>query len=369
MGRLALGWAIPSQMVNREFWQGRRVFLTGHTGFKGGWLSAWLLEMGAHVSGYALPPEPGPGFFSLCGLEARLQSQFGDILDAGALTAALEKSQAEIVFHLAAQPLVRRSYAQPAATFATNVLGTVNLLESVRSAPAVRAVVVVTSDKCYEDQEWVWGYRETDPLGGHDPYSASKACAELVTASYRSCFFEGREPAVGIASARAGNVFGGGDWAEDRLVPDAIRAIAAQERLAVRNPGAIRAWQHVLDAVGGYLLLAERLRVAPADWSRPFNFGPREEDAVPVAQFCDLFFEHWQTSGWQDVSLRGAPRETVTLRIDATRARHELRWRQRLLLPDAIRYAVDWYRSALASPSADAMFELSRTQIRNYMAL
>ena len=248
--------------LNRNFWRGRRVFLTGHTGFKGAWLSLWLTDMGALVTGYALEPPTDPSLFCLTGLERRMCSVRGDVRDAAALRTALLEAQPEVIFHLAAQPLVRESYQDPAGTYAINVMGTVNLLEAVRAAGCVRAVVNVTTDKCYENREWVWGYRENEPLGGYDPYSSSKACSELVTAAYRNSFFSPAEYAhhgVAIATARAGNVIGGGDWAADRLVPEILRAFLTGRPAVLRNPCSIRPWQHVLEPLKGYLLLAEKL--------------------------------------------------------------------------------------------------------------
>ena len=349
-------------MVRREFWRGRSVFLTGHTGFKGGWLSTWLLALGARVAGYALAPDTTPSYFERCGLAERLASRDGDINDAGALEAALGAARPSIVFHLAAQSLVRRSYRAPVETFATNVLGTARLLEAARRTPSVEAVVVVTSDKCYDNRERREGYREGDPLGGHDPYSASKAAAELVTAAYRRSFFaEGAR----VATVRAGNVIGGGDWAEDRLVPDAMRALARGETVRVRNPSAVRPWQHVLEPLGGYLTLAERLVESDA-FATAWNFGPRDEDAVPVAALVELVLGLWGDGRWQAVAEATAPHEAGLLRLDWTQARQRLGWRPVLTLKEAAELTVAWYRAAADGATPPALYDLGVEQIASY---
>ncbi len=264
--------------MNRNFWKSKRVFLTGHTGFKGGWLALWLTDMGAEVHAYALPAPTEPNFFTVCNLQAQLKSStIGDIRDGAALANAMQAAQPQIVLHLAAQSLVRYSYTAPVETYAVNVLGTVNLLEAVRQTPSVKAVVNITTDKCYENREWVWPYRETEAMGGYDPYSSSKGCAELVTSAYRRSFLE---PAgIHLASARAGNVIGGGDWAMDRLIPDFLRAIDASQTLTIRSPNATRPWQHVLEPLSGYLALAERLFLEGRDFADGWNFGPADSSA------------------------------------------------------------------------------------------
>jgi CDP-glucose 4,6-dehydratase len=355
-------------MSRWAFWRGKRVFVTGHTGFKGAWLTAWLVEMGAEVHGYALKPDQERTCFDSCGLETRMASTLGDIRDATALARALRDASPDVVFHLAAQSLVRRSYRDPVGTFATNVMGTVHLLESVRQIPAVRAVVIVTSDKCYENREWVWGYREDEPMGGHDPYSASKGCAELVTAAYRRSFFEPNRSGVGVASARAGNVIGGGDWAVDRVVPDAVRSLERSEPVVLRNPDAVRPWQHVLEPVAGYLMLAERLFGEPAQWSGAWNFGPREEDAVTVATLTDKLVKQWGRGSWRVASGRDGPHEARYLKLDCSKARQVLGWRPRLTLDESVELTVAWYRRALAAPRATEMYDLTCGQIRGYEA-
>ncbi|HEY2996140.1 MAG TPA: CDP-glucose 4,6-dehydratase [Methylomirabilota bacterium] len=349
-------------MVRREFWRDRPVLVTGHTGFKGGWLATWLLALGARVTGYALAPDTTPSYFAGCGLAGRLHSRLGDVTDGAALEAALAVARPSVVFHLAAQALVRRSYRAPVETFATNVLGTARLLEAVRRTPSVEAVVVVTSDKCYDNHERPEGYREDEPLGGHDPYSASKAAAELVTAAYRRSFFAA---GARIATARAGNVIGGGDWAEDRLVPDVMRALGGGQTVRVRNPSAVRPWQHVLEPLGGYLMLAERL-VESDRFATAFNFGPRDEDAVPVAALVELVLGHWGDGRWEAVAETDAPHEAGLLRLDCRRAHERLGWRPALTLKEAAELTVTWYRAAAGGASPGALFELGVEQIGWY---
>jgi CDP-glucose 4,6-dehydratase len=353
-------------MIDRSFWRNKPVFVTGHTGFKGGWLATWLTEMGAHVSGYALPPQTPRSYFTACSLKDRVQSIIGDIRDDASLDRTLRTAKPEVVFHLAAQPLVRRSYREPVATFAANVIGTANLLEAVRGTPSVRAAIVVTSDKCYQNDEWLWGYRETDRLGGGDPYSASKACAEIVCAAYRHSFFENGRRHVSLATVRAGNVIGGGDWSEDRIVPDAIRAFERGVPLVVRNPASVRPWQHVFDALAGYLALAERLCANGAKYSGAWNFGPGDEAAATVSVLADATVRCWgQGAGWRAERSGSAPHEDRWLRLDASKARALLGWRPRLDLEKAVELTVRWYQEAVLRRAGD-MYEVSRAQIRCY---
>lgn len=333
---------------NPAFWPGRRVLVTGHTGFKGGWLALWLKKLGAEVSGYALPPSTHPSLFELAKVSATIDGTFGDVRDAPAIADAVRRARPEIVFHLAAQPLVRASYTDPAGTYATNVMGTVNLLEAVRSAGGVRAVVNVTSDKCYENREWPWGYRETEPLGGFDPYSSSKACSELVTQSWRSAFFPPAQHAghgTALATARAGNVIGGGDWGADRLIPDFVRAIGSNAPLQIRNPNAVRPWQHVLDPLAGYLRLAELLYEHGPGFGEAWNFGPGTEDARPVRWVLEQIQRVWPDAAGWEIDSRPQPHEAALLKLDCSKARARLGWAPRLALPIALEWTVEWYKA------------------------
>ena len=355
-------------MLDRGFWNKKKVFLTGHTGFKGGWLATWLVEMGAQVAGYALKPDTEPSFFALSGLDERMHSIIGDVREKENVRRAMQAHQPEIVFHLAAQSLVRRSYREPVDTIATNVMGTVHILEAVRRTQSVRAAVIVTSDKCYENRDQLQGYREDEPMGGHDPYSSSKGCAELVTAAYRRSFLESADPRVGVATVRAGNVIGGGDWAEDRLVPDAIRALQHGKSLVVRNPGAVRPWQHVLEPLAGYLMLAERLSHESGKWAGAWNFGPRDEDAVAVSALAEQIIRLWGEGAWQAAPEHDAPHEARYLKLDCSKARKLLGWRPRLTLEEAVDMTVAWYRLALSSRLDQGMHEMTGEQIRSYEA-
>jgi CDP-glucose 4,6-dehydratase len=356
-------------MIQPAFWQGKRVFLTGHTGFKGGWLSIWLAELGAEVVGFALPPPTEPSLFEVAGLARRMNSIIGDIRDADALRSALHEAQPEIVIHMAAQPLVRLSYNQPAETYATNVMGLVHLFEAVRKCNSVRAVVNVTSDKCYENKEWVWGYRESEPMGGYDPYSSSKGCAELVTTAYRNSFFNPENyqtHGVALASARAGNVIGGGDWALDRLIPDIMRAIEAGIPVQIRNPAAIRPWQHVLEPLGGYLCLAQKLYEAGPAFVGGWNFGPAESDAKPVQWIVDRMTRMWgEGASWQDVMDHTAPHEAHYLKLDCSKAQSLLGWKPAWNLERALEKIIDWHHSSLQGADLHAK---TLGQIRDYQA-
>lgn len=330
---------------------GRRVFLTGHTGFKGSWLALWLQRMGAQVTGYALPPVTTPNLFSMVGIEPLLAGHcIADIRDGDRLNTAMQAAAPELVLHLAAQPLVRASYRDPLETWETNVLGTVRLLEAVRHTPSVKAVLVVTTDKCYRNNEWVWGYRESDHLGGHDPYSASKAATELVVASYRQSFL--MQQGVLLATARAGNVIGGGDWSEDRLIPDAARAVADNRPLLIRSPDATRPWQHVLDALHGYLLLAEQLLIGNTIAADAWNFGPDASDNVTVATVLNGLQAHWPELDWQVAKDAAAPHEAGFLYLDSSKARRLLGWQPRWKLSETLRLTADWYRRILVNPAA-----------------
>lgn len=357
--------AVESLVVSPDpaFWAGRTVFLTGHTGFKGSWLALWLAELGATVHGYALAPPTQPNMFTVARIADRLAGHGeGDIRDLARLTDAVAAAGPDIVIHMAAQPLVRASYTLPVETFATNVMGTVHLLEAVRRAGGAQALVSVTTDKCYHNQEWLWPYRETEPLGGHDPYSASKACAELVTAAWRTSFHADGAPWIG--SARAGNVIGGGDWASDRLLPDALRALDAGTPLLVRHPGAVRPWQHVLEPLCGYLLLAERLATGGGGYAEAWNFGPADADAQPVDWILDRLSALAPDFSWQ---RDGAPtvHEATLLKLDSAKARARLGWSPRWPLARALARTVDWHRAW--SAEAD-MAAVTTGQIADYLA-
>src|SRR5574340_511263 len=355
-------------MVEASFWAGKAVLLTGHTGFKGSWLSLWLQSMGAQVVGYALAPPTNPSLFEVAEVRKGMASIVGDIRDLEHLRAVFAEHKPEIVIHMAAQALVRRSYANPLETYSTNVMGTVNLLEAARPAGSVRAIVNVTSDKCYENREWVWGYRENEPMGGYDPYSNSKGCAELVTSSYRSSFFNlGNlaEHRVSLASARAGNVIGGGDWAEDRLIPDIMRAIVQGKPVNIRNPHAIRPWQHVLEPLSGYLVLAQKLYEEGAAYGEAWNFGPNDEDAKPVSWIADRLTRAWGGGASWVLDGRDHPREAHYLEVDCSKAKARLQWRPRWHLEDALRAIVEWHRS---HHSGKDMREMTLGQIAAYTA-
>jgi CDP-glucose 4,6-dehydratase len=328
--------------VNTMAWAHKSAFVTGHTGFKGGWLSLALASIGARVSGFALAPPTDPSLFEAAGIADTLcESTVADIRDLDALRAAMQRAAPEVVFHLAAQPLVRQSYSDPIETYAVNVMGTANLLEAVRACPTVKAVVIVTTDKCYQNNEWHWGYREDEPLGGYDPYSSSKACAELVTAAYRSSFLA--QQGVLVASARAGNVIGGGDWAADRLLPDYFRAADKGKALEIRSPDAVRPWQHVLEPVMGYMALAEALLAGRAECAEAWNFGPSDDDARPVRWILDELTRLYHSAPW--VNAAGDhPHEAHLLKLDSSKAKAKLGWRPVWSLATAVERSVDWHR-------------------------
>jgi CDP-glucose 4,6-dehydratase len=344
------------------FWQGRRVFLTGHTGFMGGWLSAFLVERGARVFGYGLEPESDPSFFAATELGTRIErSSISDIRDLGSLVEAMSDTEPEIVFHLAAQSLVRRAHAEPVETFSTNVMGTANLLEAVRRSPRAKAVLVVTTDKVYRNESRSEPYAEDDRLGGREPYSASKAACELVVDAWRHSYL--RTSGVGVATVRAGNIFGGGDWAADRLVPDAMRRFGAGEPLALRHPEATRPWQHVLEPLPGYLVLAERLAVRPDEFAEAWNFGPSLESCRPVGEVARLLAEAWGRGAEVRVEEADDIFEEKLLSISSDKARDRLEWRPQLSLRDAIARTVDWYRAC--ERGAD-MWSTTLQQIADY---
>lgn len=347
-------------------WQGRRVFLTGHTGFKSGWLAIWLAGRGAQIRGYSLDPPTDPNMFTAASVGTILEDIRGDVRDEKRLETSLVEFAPEVVFHLAAQPILRRSYVDPIGTYSTNVMGTLHLLEAVRKTPSVRAVICITSDKCYQNQEWVWPYRETDALGGHDPYSCSKASAEIVVAAYRSSYFPVSRLAdhrVVIATARAGNVIGGGDWSEDRLIPDLIRGFQSRQSVLIRRPQAIRPWQHVLQPLHGYILLAEHALAGSAAAASAFNFGPGEEDTWPVERIANKMAGIWGDGARWINDSQPSVHEDHYLQLDSSKARFTLGWHQRLTIETALEYTVDWYRSC--QQGAD-MTQVTQAQIARF---
>jgi CDP-glucose 4,6-dehydratase len=352
-----------------KFWRGKRVFVTGHTGFKGSWLAIWLESAGAQLTGYALAPPTSPNHYELSGAGRGITSIVADVRDYDRLKAAIAEHRPEIVLHLAAQSVVRASYADPRETYDVNVMGTVNVLEAVRQVGGVKAVVNVTTDKVYENREWLWGYREVDPLGGHDPYSNSKACSELVTNAFRDSFFSPKafaEHGVALGSARAGNVIGGGDWTQDQLLPDAIRAFGRGEPVHLRNPGATRPWQFVLEPLQGYLMLAERLYQDGPAFAGGWNFGPADADAKPVKWMVEKLAELWgEGARWtQDAGKH--PHEAGFLKLDSSKAHAELGWLPRLRVDTALEWLVEWYKHQAHGGDVRAK---TTEQIRKYERL
>jgi CDP-glucose 4,6-dehydratase len=351
-----------------EAFKNKRVFLTGHTGFKGGWLALWLQSLGAEVTGYALAPITTPSLFEAANIASRVKHVIGDIRDEAAMTKALKESKAEYVLHLAAQPLVRLSYSEPKLTFDTNVGGTVNLLEAVRQTSTVRSVVVVTSDKCYDNHEWTWGYRENDAMGGHDPYSASKGCTELVAAAYLKSFFK-PENGVGLATVRAGNVIGGGDWALDRIVPDCMRALSAGEVPGIRNPDAIRPWQHVLEPLYGYLMVADRLVKDPVHTAGAWNFGPLASNCRTVREVADAAVKEWGSARWENLSStqKNALHEARFLRLCCDKAMSDLKWAPVWDFESTLKLTVRWYKDYYTHP--ESALNNCLDQARQYASL
>ena len=356
-------------VVDPSFWRGKAVFVTGHTGFKGSWLALWLHALGARVTGYALAPPTTPSLFELARVDEAVHTLTADVRDLDRLQREMDGAQPEFVFHLAAQSLVRQSYEEPVATYSTNVMGTVNVLEAVRRTPSVRVAVVVTSDKCYENRGEAHGCREDDPMGGHDPYSSSKGCAELVTAAYRKSFLglpQGGRDAIGIASARAGNVIGGGDWARDRLVPDVLSAFAKRQPARIRNPRAVRPWQHVLEPLAGYLALAEALARDREAFAGAWNFGPRDEDSRPVSWIVDGLKARWGDGAAWEIDAAPQPHEAAYLRLDCSKARDRLGWRSKLALETALDWIVEWHHAYLARGD---LRQMTVSQIARYQGL
>ena len=352
--------------MNPDFWRGKRVLLTGHTGFKGSWLSLWLQSLGAQLVGYALEPPPGPSLFQIAAIGRGMNSVVGDIRDPVTLHDVFAEHRPEIVFHMAAQALVRHSYANPVDTYATNVMGTVHLLEAVRNTPGVKAVVNVTTDKCYENQEWIWPYRESDSIGGHDPYSNSKACSELVSSAYRSSYFSPdrySEHGVALATARAGNVIGGGDWATDRLIPDILAAFEKGLPVQIRHPEAIRPWQHVLEPLRGYLMLAEKLVTSGCEFAEGWNFGPNQEDTQSVSWIVNRVAELWGAeASWQFENFSQV-HEAHQLKLDISKAKQRLKWHPGMHLDHSLELVLDWQKKYI---SGDEMKNVCLKQVQDY---
>jgi len=348
-----------------EFYLGKKILVTGHTGFKGGWLTIWLKLMDAEVIGFGLPPETQPNLFSAAEVADGIVSMFGDVRDLASVRKAFLQQNPDIVIHNAAQALVRRSYREPVETYATNVMGTVHVLEAARTTPSVRSVVVVTSDKCYENREWARGYKEIDAMGGHDPYSSSKGAAELVTAAYRRSFCSG-DGSAAIASARAGNVIGGGDWSEDRLIPDMVRGISSNTPIVIRCPEAVRPWQHVLEPLSGYLLLAQKLYQDGGPYADAWNFGPCVDDSISVVDMADRVRTIWGKGELRIQPDPNAPHEATHLRLNCAKSSQYLGWRQRLHLAQTLEWTVDWYRAFYEGSSLSPR-AMTEHQIRAYM--
>lgn len=358
--------------ILKDTFRSRRVFVTGHTGFKGSWLCLWLIQLGAEVTGYALEPPTNPNLFDSIGLREKISHIHGDVRNYDHLLASLQSCMPDLVFHLAAQPLVRLSYQEPRLTYETNVMGTVNVLEAIRYTPSVRVAVNVTSDKCYENRELGAGHREEDPLGGRDPYSSSKGCSELVTTAYCRSFFApgsyGTANRVALASMRAGNVIGGGDWGVDRLVPDCVRALSRQEEIVLRYPQAVRPWQHVLDPLGGYLLLAARLWQDGASYAGPWNLGPDDQVAWTVEKVVQEIIRLWG-GGSCRVDGQAQPHEARWLQLDCRKARTRLGWRPQYDVQEALSLSIDWYRRFYEQAAPAELYRLTESQIATYLAV
>jgi CDP-glucose 4,6-dehydratase len=350
--------------VSPSFWKGKKVFLTGHTGFKGSWLSLWLQNMGAVVKGYALEPNTNPNLFTQAKVAQNMDSEIGDVTDLNHITKSMKAFDPDVLIHMAAQPLVRLSYEDPVTTYNTNVMGTVNVIEAARKCANLKSIVAVTTDKCYENKEWVWGYREDEPMGGHDPYSSSKGCAELVIAAYRKSYFNvANSPA--LASVRAGNVIGGGDWSKDRLVPDILKAFEKKVPVVVRNPNATRPWQHVLEPLSGYLVLAQRLYEDGQLFAEGWNFGPKEEDCKSVGWILDKMVAQWSGSASWELDENNNPHEAGYLKLDCSKAAMYLGWYPKLRLEQTLEGIIKWHKAFLDGAN---MREICLTEIRNYQS-
>lgn len=352
--------------MDPDFWRNKKVLLTGHTGFKGSWLSLWLQHMGAELTGLALEPPTSPNLFEIARVAEGMDSHIGDIRNLSVVDNIFQQKQPEIVIHMAAQALVLHSYENPVETFDANIMGTVHVLEACRKTPSVRSAVMVTSDKCYENKEWFWGYRENEPMGGYDPYSSSKGCSELVIQAYRQSFFNHKANRIGLASARAGNVIGGGDWAADRLIPDFIRSIMDGKPVVIRSPHSIRPWQHVLEPLAGYLELASYLWDSPEDYSSGWNFGPYESDAREVQWIVERIAELWGDEAQWKLDDKIHPHEANYLKLDCTKARTLLNWQPRLNLSTTLEWIVNWYQHFRNN---DDMRELTIQEIARFEKL
>lgn len=362
-------WQSPleSVVMTQNFWQGKKILITGHTGFKGSWLSLWLSNLGAEVTGYALPPPTTINLFTEAKVAENICSIIGDVRDGEKLKKIMQEHQPEIVIHMAAQPLVRYSYANPVETYETNVMGTVHVLEAARATKQVKVIINVTTDKCYENKEWLWGYRENEAMGGYDPYSSSKGCSELVTAAYRHSYFNPEhfsDHGVALASARAGNVIGGGDWALDRLIPDIMHSCLEGKNLLIRNPHAIRPWQHVLEPLSGYLQLAEALYKQPTPFCSAWNFGPNEDDVKPVQWIADYILKRWDNGLTWTLDQNPQPHEATFLKLDCSKAKAELAWHPRWSLATTLNSIVDWYQ---AYQNKEDMRAVTLAQIQHYL--
>lgn len=350
--------------VDIDFWKGKRVFLTGHTGFKGSWLSLWLQMMGADVKGFSLNPITTPNLFTIAKVKENMESEIGDIRDLNKISESMVNFNPDILIHMAAQPLVRLSYQQPVETYSTNVMGTVNVLEAARKCTNLKSIVSVTTDKCYENKEWEWGYRESEPMGGSDPYSSSKGCAELVTSAYKRSYFNSIDTAS-IASARAGNVIGGGDWSEDRLIPDILRAFENKEPVLIRNPYSTRPWQHVLEPLSGYLILAQHLYLFGDEFAEGWNFGPKDEDCKSVNWILDKLVTSWGDGVSWRLDQNINPHEAKFLKLDCSKALNRLKWKPKWNLEYSLSLIIDWHKSYLANKD---MQQECIKEINNYLS-
>lgn len=351
--------------VNPSFWKGKKVFLTGHTGFKGSWLSLWLQDMGAVVKGYALLPNTKPSLFTEAKVDQNMDSEIGDITDLNHITESMKAFDPEVLIHMAAQPLVRLSYQNPVLTYATNVMGTVNVLEAARKCSSLKAIVSVTTDKCYENKEWAWGYRENESMGGHDPYSSSKGCSELVISAYRNSFFSNNNSPF-VASARAGNVIGGGDWSNDRLIPDILKAFEKNEPVIVRNPLATRPWQHVLEPLSGYLVLAQHLYEYGSDFAEGWNFGPKDEDCKPVSWILEKMVSHWGKGASWLLDKNTNPHEAGYLKLDCSKAAIHLNWFPKWSLNYTLESIINWHQVYITGKNIKEQCLLEINKYQNY---